>query len=120
MGPHTNEISNVINMKYFVTPISTEEEFCLLNLLLGEDPLCSTFALFGARRTPYFPGFPRRAARVFENPRGITGVQKVEIAEFSRFFWAIGLRERAKVELWGPLASSSMSNDKDENVVFLP
>jgi len=61
--------------------------------------LSSTFALFGTHRTPCFPGFPRKAARVFENPRGITGVQKVEIAEISRFFWAMGLRERAKVEL---------------------
>jgi hypothetical protein len=67
--------------------------------------LSSTFALFRERRTPDFPGFPRNAARVSENPSGIADVQKVEIAEFSRLFWAIGLRKRAKVELRGPGAT---------------
>jgi hypothetical protein len=76
--------------------------------------LSSTFALFGTRRTPCFPGFPRRAARVFENPREITGVQKVEIAEFSRIFWAIGLRERAIVELRKGGRDSKLGNPSSE------
>jgi len=48
---------------------------------------------------PDFPGFPRIATRIFENPIGRAGVQKVEFAGFSRLFWMIGLRKRAEVEL---------------------
>jgi hypothetical protein len=46
----------------------------------------STSALFRERRTPDFPGFPRNAARVSENPSGIADVQEVEIAEFFQAF----------------------------------
>ena len=42
--------------------------------------LSSTFALFGERRMPGFPGFTQRATRVFKHIAGIAGVQKVEIA----------------------------------------
>ena len=48
---------------------------------------------------PDFPGFPRIATRIFENPVGRADVQKVEFAGFSRLFWMIGLRKRAEVEL---------------------
>jgi hypothetical protein len=63
--------------------------------------LSSTFALFGERRRPGFPGLTRRATRVFENPAGREGVQKVEITGFSRLYRTIGLRKRAEVELRG-------------------
>jgi hypothetical protein len=65
--------------------------------------LSSTFALFGERRMPGFPGLTRRATRVFENPAGRAGVQKVEIAGFSRLYRTIRLRKRAEVEISNPL-----------------
>jgi hypothetical protein len=41
----------------------------------------------------------RGATRVVENPAGIEGFQKVEIAGFSRLYRTIGFRIRAEVEL---------------------
>ena len=65
----------------------------------GRGHLSSTLALSCDRRSPCFPGFPWRAAGVLANPGQNPGVQKVELARFSRLFRSLGLRKRAEVEL---------------------
>jgi hypothetical protein len=48
---------------------------------------------------PVFPGFSGIAARLLEHTVEMSGVQKVEIAEISRFFWMTQVRKSAQVEL---------------------
>jgi hypothetical protein len=59
---------------------------------------------------PCFPGFSPIEGRLFENLGEIEGIQKVEIAEFSRLFRPIGLWKRAEVELRSCFKNSAPYN----------